>query len=300
MEEDRWHQVVQQLLRGPNESKSALGQMSEVRIIRGYENGSLGHVWSSLAPLVKTEQQSSDRRLRSRNPPVHPPSSGGQPSHTPSSARQPSSTPSSGRQPSSIGYVEADVAPLLEDMTVRFASNFIRCVLNYAQEPETALPIHYRDERMEHKGEGPNWCAIDDGGVQVASANEEDVLQVAIVEAKRTFQAIHNGRPTVSDGLLGQIVGEALALKTTNGSIFGDEVFLIVAIKHYFKFFHFDISQQFLANFKSMDPATSASPNSYLHVKSTEWLDATDQEDRQNIICHILGLMAEAKGAQAL
>ncbi|KAL7804651.1 hypothetical protein V8C44DRAFT_352788 [Trichoderma aethiopicum] len=293
MDEVGWHQVMQGLLSGPGMPMSELGNMNELQIVRSFQNGSLGQVWSTLAPLLKRAEQTSDRQLRSHNAPRP---SMRQPSATPSSSGQPSSTPSSGALPSSIGYVEADAAPLQEDMTVRFASTLIRCVLNYTQQPTAPLPVHYRDQRMEHKDTGLEWCAIDDGGVQ--AAGQSGMLQVAIVEAKRTFQAIRDGRPTVSDELLGQIVGEALALRKTNGSIFEDDVFVIVAIKHYFKFFHFSIPLQYLADLRSANPAGPLSTS--LSVKSTDWFDATDRGGRQSIVNHILGLMFKADEARGM
>ncbi|EAS32413.3 uncharacterized protein CIMG_03437 [Coccidioides immitis RS] len=112
--------------------------------------------------------------------------------------------------------MERSSAPLVEDFTVRFMSCLIRCVLNYVQLVNKELPIiHYRDRRLsftcEEAGMGHPFEAIDDGGVQLQHLGEN--LQVAILEAKRSFQAIADSRPTVSDELLAQIVGEALALR---------------------------------------------------------------------------------------
>lgn len=74
--------------------------------------------------------------------------------------------------------------------------------------------IHFRDQRQMHTitvSEEARITAIDDGGVQIYTG--EKILQVAILEGKRTFQNLDDGKPTVSDKVLAQMVGEALALK---------------------------------------------------------------------------------------
>jgi predicted GNAT family acetyltransferase len=58
--------------------------------------------------------------------------------------------------------------------------------------------------------------AIDDGGIKLVTPR--GAVQVAILECKRSFQEIVEGRPTVSDELLGQIVGEELALRLSNAT----------------------------------------------------------------------------------
>jgi hypothetical protein len=119
-----------------------------------------------------------------------------------------------------MGYTEALSAPLVEDSTVRLASSFIRCILNYAQPDNKETPfIHYRDERLTHTYQtGANLAlqAIDDGGIQLQAVGTGQILQVALLEGKRTFQVIVDGRPCVSDQVLGQLVGEALALQRSS------------------------------------------------------------------------------------
>ncbi|TFB03498.1 hypothetical protein CCMA1212_004377 [Trichoderma ghanense] len=283
--------VIQQLLRGPAEGPAALSRMTEILIIHTYAKESMGHVWASLAPLIERNTQPGDHD-RPRRRLLPPP--GRQPSSTPTTNIPPVSTPSTeASYPSSVGYVEEDVAPLLEDVTVRFASEFVRCILNHAQKPTRKCSVHWRVQRMKHIVAAPKWTAIDDGGIQVADRNNR-VYQVALLEAKRAFQPIQDGRPTVSDELLGQIVGEALALRLSENSLFGDEIFVVIAIKHYLKFLHLNISQQFLASFRTMDPAASANPGHYLNVNSTEWLNAATQEGRRNIVCHTIALVSKA------
>src|SRR5271155_146087 len=102
----------------------------------------------------------------------------------------------------SIGYTEKPLAPLLEDLTVRLASCFIRCVLNYAQHRDTTKPVvQFRDERLAYRHgtlqRKLKIEAIDDGGLRLLE--KDGCVHVAMLEAKRTFQTIVDGAPTVSD-----------------------------------------------------------------------------------------------------
>ena len=79
-----------------------------------------------------------------------------------------------------------------------------------------ATPIlEFRDARttvnFESRRGNPRWrmTAIDDGGVRMFRTGQE-VTNVALLEAKRRFQDIGDGKPTVSDDLLAQMVGQAL------------------------------------------------------------------------------------------
>lgn len=115
-------------------------------------------------------------------------------------------------------YFEKPSSDPLKDLTVRLASCFIRCVINYAQPIDTTYtyPINFRDERVMHRFEyAPDkWIrAIDDGGLQAYDG--QSFLQVALLEAKRSFQKFTlQGTPTVADETLGQLVGEALAFRS--------------------------------------------------------------------------------------
>lgn len=42
---------------------------------------------------------------------------------------------------------------------------------------------------------------------------------MALFESKRLFQHVKNGEPTVSDGLLSQVVGVALAMRDSGVSV---------------------------------------------------------------------------------
>ncbi|PGH30947.1 hypothetical protein GX50_06304 [[Emmonsia] crescens] len=191
--------------------------------------------------------------------------------------------------------MERSSAPLVKDYTVRFLSCLIHCVLNYSQSIAKEGPfIQYRDERLGYtynSGARKGFEAIDDGGVQLEWPRNK--RQVALPEAKRSFQDITNGRPTVSDKLLGQIVGEALASKLFKDcNISTENVVSIVAVKYYIKFFHFNITEGFVHRFETLLPTDENSDMAaYLQVHSTHWFDMREHTGRKYFVRHILGLV---------
>ncbi|KKZ61921.1 hypothetical protein EMCG_00483 [[Emmonsia] crescens] len=220
--ENNVHDCITALLRGPTEDFTTLGTMSELQIIRAYQNDSLGYVWAALAPLLRQGHvglgglenvENSPRAIRDRNPPdrfVDFVPSGDIQIGSSSPQRPDSAFSSEG----SVGYLEESSAPLVEDFTIRFMSCLIRSVLNYAQPVEKREPfVLYRDERLKyrHLYNSQRYEAIDDGGIQLWNPGRN--MQVALVEAKRSFRMVNEGRPTLSDELLGQVVGEALAVR---------------------------------------------------------------------------------------
>jgi hypothetical protein len=76
--------------------------------------------------------------------------------------------------------------------------------------------VEYRDNRLSYcavEGERKGFIAIDDGGIQYKQI--EGDFQVAIMEAKGDFQKVENGVPILTDDLLAQVVGEAVALRVS-------------------------------------------------------------------------------------
>lgn len=221
------HPCLRALIDGPDEELHTLAMSSEPQIVRSYNPDSLGSVWAALAALQRPRDQSvsgdgedevedEDARVPRRR---QPPERYG--NLVPTESIQFSSSPPGPRPPSSssmgsIGYTENPQAPAVEDLTVRLVSSFIRYVFNYGQELRRPI-LEFRDERVTHASTTPSrWKlrAIDDGGVRILrdqEVGERESQHVALVEAKRHFQVIEEGRPTVSDRLLAQMAGEALA-----------------------------------------------------------------------------------------
>ncbi|PGH00718.1 hypothetical protein AJ79_08138 [Helicocarpus griseus UAMH5409] len=301
--EDGLHECINNLIQGPRDSAATLKRMAEIQIVHAYERESLGYVWAALAPLLKSERvdfhtSTSERRVRERRQPErqdYVSSAGFQISSSP-----PDMADTASSAPSSIEYTEGPSAPLVEDYTVRFLSCLIRCVLNYSQPLTKSKPfIQYHDERLAYAF-GTNtekgFKAIDDGGVQI---EQEENSQVALVEAKRSFQDIRDGSPTVSDELLAQIVGEALAARVSKTErVSENNIVSIVAVKYYIKFFHFSITEEFVHQFRTLAP-TDENPDmaTYMQLDSTGWFDMRGKAGRKYFVRHLLGLIGWANDA---
>nr|KMM72765.1 hypothetical protein CPAG_09058 [Coccidioides posadasii RMSCC 3488] len=118
-------------------------------------------------------------------------------------------------------------------------------------------------------------------------------------KAKRSFQVIADSRPTVSDELLAQIVGEALALRLSKTMrVSAENIVSIVAVKYYIKLFHFNITNDFIRCFKTLHPTDANSDHStYLMVDSTAWFDMREVAGRKYFVRHLVALVAWADAA---
>ncbi|KAK4034278.1 hypothetical protein C8A01DRAFT_39245 [Parachaetomium inaequale] len=298
---------LQALIHGPAEGNQALSSLSEPQIVRSYSPDSLGSVWAALGALLRPQStrgsddppQDSGRPVRERHQPdfgdVVPPDSvqfGSSPLNRPTT---------SSSATSSVGYTENPQVPAVEDLTLRLASCFVRFVLNYSQGDSTPT-LEFHDERSSASYQlrtGPastaSIQAIDDGGVRMFQPGDES-LGVALVEAKRSFQAIEEGRPTVSDGLLAQMVGQALLTRLDSLKhklVSRTSVTTIQATKHYLRFFSFEPSApSYLRRVDSLSAANDGSLEGlHLVVKSSEWFDIGTKTGREMVVRHLLALV---------
>jgi hypothetical protein len=232
-EELKFNPFIRALLDGPGHDNKALSEMSEPQIVRSSSSDGVGAVWAALGALLRPrdnqrpttsssaqqDEETPNLGVRARQPPkfFNDP--------VPTESIQFGSSPpyerpsTSGSSASSVGYTENPPAPAVEDLTLRLAGCFVRYVLNYGQEYQNTPILEFRDERVSvsYKFSSPKstLLAIDDGGIRKFEPGQ--VRQVALMEAKRCFQAIENGRPTVSDGLLAQMAGQALLSLVDDG-----------------------------------------------------------------------------------
>ncbi|KAM4065293.1 hypothetical protein HRG_004378 [Hirsutella rhossiliensis] len=207
-------------------------------------------------------------------------------------------------EPDSLGYVWAALAsfglaaPLVEDATVRLASCFIRCVLNYGQRRDKTGPVLcFRDERRTYSyAEGKKQIhAVDDGSIRLMDPVNTS-QHVAMLEVKRTFEKVIEGDPSVSDELLAQMVGETLALRCGDIEPVSQTDFItILAVTHFVRFFHFHISDDFYRSYQELLANNSDNLAGFLRIDSTVWLDIKKREHREDIASHILALVAWAK-----
>ncbi|KJZ68010.1 hypothetical protein HIM_12600 [Hirsutella minnesotensis 3608] len=297
---------INALVQGP-ESIDALKYQVEPQLVQHYKPDSLGYVWAALAPFVRagagsiqnapSETAVQERPKRVSNRPVElqdfVPSDQVTFGSSPDYKHRPA-TSDSHETHSSVGYIEGLVAPLVEDATVRLASCFIRCVLNYGQHQDQTNPfLYFRDERQTYSfTEGKlRIHAVDDGGIQFIKSDGNH-QHVAMLEGKRTFAKVIDGIPIVSDELLAQMVGEALAVQWADVLAVSDNNFItILAASHFIKFFHFHISDNYQSSFEELH----TNPDDYLHVYSTVWFDIKNHRHREDVVAHISALIAWAK-----
>ncbi|KAH6974755.1 hypothetical protein EDB80DRAFT_741504 [Ilyonectria destructans] len=284
---------IRGLISGPREGE--LFKMSEGQLVREASPDSLGYVWAALRPfLAPVDASSAQRPSRQSNKPDR------YGNYVPPKDYDFSSSPSmdapSSLSGESIGYAEKHPTPPLEDLSLHLIKCFARCVLNYGQSLESASDLEIRDDRLTYRGLTPRSTllieAVDDGGLRLFRTNGNH-YHVAAIEAKRDLGTILDGSPTVSDHVLAQIVGEALALSLDDRSrpISGSNFVTILAAGKYIKFFHMEITEQFAQSFEDLSPAeTNSDPNSFLRVNSTDWFDIGDKNGRVAVANHLLGL----------
>lgn len=213
------HDCIDRLVDGP---AAGFGDQYEPWIVQRHQPESLGYTWAALARLLhaqgaiapQVERPQRERPQRERQSVTFQGYTSSADMRVGSSSPSGSATgDSSAESAGGLGWVERISSAPLEDLTVRLASCFIRCVLNYAQPTDMVAPIHFRDERLTSSfscSPTKQVQATDDGGLQVCRGLE--FLQVAMLEGKRAFQRFSiQGKPTVPDKTLSQMVGQALA-----------------------------------------------------------------------------------------
>ncbi|POR34194.1 Uncharacterized protein TPAR_05587 [Tolypocladium paradoxum] len=308
------HECIAELVKGPA-SIDALKHSSEPQIVQRHQPDSVGYVWAALLPFLRAAARSdppaastpsTPKQKRERKAPER--YGGGVPSDqadlgsSPDYKQRPT-TSGSHSSFSSVGYMDKLEAPLLEDATIRVTSSFSRCVLNYGQPMDKREPfLEYRDERLtySYKLGAQEVHAVDDGGIQVFEPGLRKWYQVAQLEGKRAFQKITDGVADITDELLGQMVGEALALqqnsqRTKQNNIRTDFV-TILAATHCVRLFHFHIPVDYIESYNNLSSTGpgQAALKGVLRANSTPWLDIKLMDHRKIIASHILALVAWA------
>jgi hypothetical protein len=127
----------------------------------------------------------------------------------------------------SVGYIDYETHFLLdspEDETLRLASSVIRHVLYFAPPQDlvtSPIVVEFRDAKARlatsTPGLGRKLVATDDGGLclreESNGAFRVSKNRVAILEAKRHFQWLEEGRPGISDKCFAQMTREALVAR---------------------------------------------------------------------------------------
>lgn len=327
---------IQALVSGPDQDLQTLAKMSEPEIVRFYNPDSLGAVWAALGALLRphesqdpTQQDAESRLPRNRQPPQRfgnpVPTESVQFGSSPPDQRPPTSSSSGTGSIASVGYTENPQAAAIEDLTVHLASCFVRYVLNYGQELSRPI-VEFRNEKVSYSSQLLSQSeratqAIDDGGIRMLQTDGK-AMGVALLEAKRRLLAIQDGKPTVSDGSLAQMVGQALlshryhtisasrqviiAFPSFASPLIYDlslikrpSVITIHAARHYVKFFHFEVSPFYLESFEELSPVAPGDTESYLLVNTSEWFDIATKRGREMTVRHLLALVKWAQAAEA-
>ncbi|KXX74685.1 hypothetical protein MMYC01_209255 [Madurella mycetomatis] len=131
-------------------------------------------------------------------------------------------------QVSSTGHVDAKAtsADIPEQATVQIASSFITLVLQacpsqndtYQCKPERLVEFSDVTRQLTgYLGNGEKFHATADGELVLYELDNGTYkltsCRPALLEAKKCFKAIEDGKPVITDGVLGQMTGEALALR---------------------------------------------------------------------------------------
>ncbi|KAJ5917543.1 hypothetical protein N7466_011097 [Penicillium verhagenii] len=231
---------IVKFLNGPDGVQMTL---SEHRLVRDPTCGiSLGQVWGALAMFKGSEERRGRDSLR-----VSPEESDNEAEPSPKRPRKrieriaqrgyvdsremqvgSSSPAADGSQgTSSVEFIDAESHRLLaspEDDTLRLISCVIRHILYFASPQNSAnmaTVVEFRDAKARLSARTPKLkrkiIAIDDGGLCLREESRGifKVLKsrVAILEAKRQFQCLENGRPTISDNCFAQMTCEALVAR---------------------------------------------------------------------------------------
>ncbi|KAJ5512513.1 hypothetical protein N7463_002065 [Penicillium fimorum] len=209
------------------------------------------------------------------------------------------------RSASSTGYIgnaEHQLRATVEDDTLRLASCFIRHVL-YFESPQDSSNmsnvVEFRDTKLRSFAT-PQLLeqainATDDGGLCLRSKNDTNDFElkdnrVAILEAKRKFQWLEDGKPTISDECLGQMTCEALQSRLINPTS-PESVIVIHATQHYLCFLQFDISNQYIREFDTDSLSLS------IPVVITPWYDFSNESNKKQVVLNLCALMRWGGGA---
>lgn len=226
------NECIAALIDGPGPMQ-LFRRRSEAQLVQHFQPESLGYVWAAMRPFLADDTNAdtpsdaqTSRERRERRAPER--LEGGVPSDeadlgsSPESAHRSESSASTNSSFQSVGYTERSAGTLLEEDTVQLASFFVRCILNHTQAMEKSDPfLEFRSKRLTYSytmdvSTESFFRAIDDGGIVVTDYARNRVHQVALLEGKRVLERVTEGKAGIPDELLGQMIGEALALQRSS------------------------------------------------------------------------------------
>ncbi|KAK1991693.1 hypothetical protein LX36DRAFT_715879 [Colletotrichum falcatum] len=212
------------------------------------------------------------------------------------SSSPPSSSSMSAAHSNYVGEEEAsaDDAQYPEVLTVRFVSAFLRYALPWLPGQDDASAdafVAFSDRpavRNTFQLGSYGFASLDDGGLDMVIFGKP-TGRVAILEAKRKMGRAVDGKPLLSDGYLGQMVGEALAARLEHDAWKGpnDCIIVILAARHYIRFLQVKISDDYVAQLKERSYDDKAPFTEYICVTATRWFDLHQADDRCETILNL-------------
>ncbi|KAL8384267.1 hypothetical protein RB599_006558 [Gaeumannomyces hyphopodioides] len=135
-----------------------------------------------------------------------------------------------------------------------------------------------RQKIIAHLPDGVKFEATSDGEIfrlepKHGRFNHVRDKVIALVEAKRRFETVQDGKATISDGLLGQAVGEALALRTT-AVCTRTAIIVVIAVRHYLCFLSVHVPDEYM----------EGDQKQVITVTSTPWIDLCHKPGRKNAL----------------
>lgn len=201
------------------ENMDELAWQSELELVQANDSDSLGGIWAALGALLRREKFALGIYGPNQSPTGPSMSPARQTAIQAHETVQNIRLQALRRQPqgSTGSRAEEISGPLVEDGTVRLLSSVVRHILNYQQDATTVRLSSWRDQRVTYgyKGGTRAISAIDDGGIEMWLPGNRNLQQVALFEAKRILRNV-NGNLHVSDEVLAQMVGQAIALQRSD------------------------------------------------------------------------------------
>ncbi|KAK3364176.1 hypothetical protein B0T25DRAFT_563203 [Lasiosphaeria hispida] len=210
-----------------------------------------------------------------------------------------------------VSREEHSACAVSEDATVQLASTFLRHALVHCPQQYVSVDGNSPQLLLEFSGirrriftrfsdQTLELEATADGEVVLLRRNQTGRFDhgeaLVLLEGKRRFKLIHEGRPVIPDEELGQMVGEALALRLSLAAEqighSEETIVIIMATRQYLCFLSFHIPDAYVE--KALHPGfynnnedrgpeseDEAEEGGFISVRASDWLDLNTECCRQ-------------------
>ncbi|KAI0865111.1 hypothetical protein F4860DRAFT_510274 [Xylaria cubensis] len=197
-----------------------------------------------------------------------------------------------------------------EEFTVNSAAELLKFLLRYSSTNQSRNRKVEFGGRIWHNSKRGNLSnclvrAIDDGGLDLTWLGPDKKIKkhrFVILEAKRCFDKVDkDGRPELSDKVLGQLARQAMAqtLEQHEMDLKGDKkVIVIFAVQCYYRFFEFTVPKRALEKLatigylKGLDPTICT-----VGMRYTKWLNVWGSKtERETFVLTLEEILMENFG----